>query len=373
MADIYVPEGARRYIESEPDTFRTALIGTGGISRAVHVGAVTRNPRTTLVGAASLDPVTGRSLADDFGVPWFGSVEEMAETVRPDISIVGTPTGTHAEPTITLAQNGSAVLVEKPLELNAERAALIVDAAREHDVTIGAIFQGRYKPAIRTIHDAIARGEFGSSISLSLRVPWYRDDAYYQSWRNNPELDGGAMCNQGVHYLDMAVWFSSAACRMDDPHPVDAVKAISTVIGHDQNFLKVPDRVVAQLAFKNGSEAVIDASTAEYKAESPTEIQILGANGHRATIRDDKLVLWEDEKGKIIHEDLLDDAGHRHERAGAVDPLSISEVYHEACIDDFINAVTEGCPAPITAEEAYRTVEVLDEIEKAAAAGFRFL
>ena len=42
----------------------------------------------------------------------------------------------------------------------------------------------------------------------TIRVRWKRDYQYYKSakWRGKWETDGGVLCNQAIHHIDLLQW-----------------------------------------------------------------------------------------------------------------------------------------------------------------------
>ena len=71
-------------------------------------------------------------------------------------------------------------------------------------------------------------------------MPYHRPQAYYEAaaWRGTWNLDGGgALMNQGIHLLDLLVWF------MGDPVAVEAYA------GTLDREIEVEDTLVANLRF----------------------------------------------------------------------------------------------------------------------------
>ena len=50
-------------------------------------------------------------------------------------------------------------------------------------------------------------------------MKWKRPDSYYVGWHGTWELDGGgSIMNQGVHYIDLMLWFMGPVKRVIGAH-----------------------------------------------------------------------------------------------------------------------------------------------------------
>src|SRR5690606_40003917 len=102
--------------------------------------------------------------------------------------------------------------------------------------------------------------------ALPIYVKWSRPAAYYQSasWRGTWALDGGgALMNQGIHALDLLLWYMG---------PVSSVHALSANRKHKE--IEVEDTIVAQMKFQSGALGTIECTTAAYIG-SPKTIEII--------------------------------------------------------------------------------------------------
>ena len=100
-------------------------------------------------------------------------------------------------------------------------------------------------------------------------MPYMRTPAYYESglWRGTWALDGGgALMNQGIHLLDLLLWF------MGDP---DSVRAQGGTVHHT---IEVEDTIGALLHFPDNAYATVLATTAAAPG-FPHRISIYGSKG----------------------------------------------------------------------------------------------
>src|SRR5207244_4064758 len=70
------------------------------------------------------------------------------------------------------------------------------------------VYQNRYNRAVQVVRQALQDGRFGKPVLGTVRVRWCRMQRYYDRdpWRGTWSLDGGALTNQGIHYLDLLLY-----------------------------------------------------------------------------------------------------------------------------------------------------------------------
>lgn len=261
--------------------------------------------------------------------------------------IVATPSGQHyAQAKAALNQNLH-VLIEKPITLEVDHAEELVALAKARNLRLGVTFQRRIDPLFRAVRGAILEGAIGTPVLLSITMPYYRSQAYYDSatWRGTPDLDGGGvLINQGVHLVDLAIWFFG---------PVRRVSAFTTTRARQ---LEVEDTVSVALEFKNGALGSLSGTTAS-KPGVPHTLEVCGTEGS-LRIEGEGIMRW-DVPG--IPKPLGGEAG-----GGAADPRATSVQNHARIVADFVAAIREGREPLVTGEEAMLSTEVVQAVYAAA-------
>ncbi|CAM3231164.1 1,5-anhydro-D-fructose reductase [Arthrobacter ulcerisalmonis] len=152
----------------------------------------------------------------------------MLQDERVQLVSVVTPTGTHIDIGTRVLDSGRHLLLEKPLDVDLARALGVAS------------------------------------------VGWWRSQAYYDSapWRGTWAQDGGgALMNQGIHTLDLLLWFLGEPVR---------VTASSRRIAHQR--IEVEDTLAAVVEFSSGALATVHATTAAYPGLA-ARLQIMGTTG----------------------------------------------------------------------------------------------
>lgn len=351
-------------------TYHIAIAGIGAVAD-MHALSIADLDRAKLVAGSCRTESKGREFADEHGCEWYADTEAMLDDVRPDVLIVCTPSGAHLEPSLAAIERGINVLCEKPLEITTERIDRMVAAADEADVTLGGVFQQRFKPLFQRIHEAAAAGRFGRLSVANAYVPWWREDEYYDgAWQGTRELDGGgALMNQSIHAIDATQWFASATMDLDrDENPVEEVFAYTDRLAHDADLMEVEDTAVATLRYRDGSLGQILGATSMYPG-SLRRLQLAGRDG-TAEVLEDELVTWQFRAEESTDENVREEFGAESETSGgAADPMAIDYSKHRRNIEIFLDSLSSDDPYPLDGTEARKAVEIIEAIYEAAETG----
>ncbi|MBP1137823.1 putative dehydrogenase [Arthrobacter sp. PvP023] len=268
-------------------TLKVAITGCGVIGRT-HAVALQEFPGTSIVALVDAIPDAAESLADfieSSGRPRpsvHTSLEGAFAAADIDLVALATPSGLHIQQGLEVLAAGKHVVIEKPLDVDLSRAQEIEAAATEaarQGVVASVISQHRFDQASVAVADAVAKGRFGRLTSAIASVAWWRGQGYYDSgdWRGTWSMDGGgALMNQGVHTVDLLLWFMG--------RPVE-IHAHTARLAHER--IEVEDTAVATVTFENGGLAVLHATTAAYPGLT-VRVQLMGSEGS-AVVDNDQL------------------------------------------------------------------------------------
>lgn len=325
------------------------IIGAGAIAE-VHARAIDTIMEAELIGVYDYDAARTTTFSMKFNCTPFDSAEELCKDDRIDIVCVCTPSGLHLEPALTVINAGKHCVIEKPLETTLDRCDKIIDAGVRNKVLVSGIFPMRFSRVSMELKKVIDEGRFGRLVLGDAYIKWYRNAEYYKDvkWRSSfSSSGGGAVMNQGIHSVDLLLWFMGK---------VEAVSAFTGVLGHED--LEVEDVAAATLKFENGAMGVIEASTA-VNPGFYRKIEILGTLGS-VIIEEDKIVTWkfieERDSDQIIREKY---SGNNQSGGGVSDPKAISDIGHLRQLLDILKAVDNGHPPSVDANEARKAVELV--------------
>lgn len=327
------------------------IIGLGMIALK-HAQAIASVPGAKLVAVLSSDAKKAAEFAAQYGGTPYTNLETFLADPALQVVNICVPSGEHARYGIPVAQAGKHIMVEKPLEITLENADRLIAACHEAGVKLAVISQRRFEPDIQRLRQALDSGLFGPLISADVFIKWYRTQEYYDSadWRGTYRLDGGgALMNQGVHYVDVLQWLAG---------PVKSIRALTRTAAHN---IEVEDLALALLTFENGAVGLLEASTAHYPGLLE-RLEITGRNG-TAVLEAGKFKVWEFKEPSGETVDTTDDTPGE---SGARHPGDITSRGHAFQIADMVAALREGRDPAITGEDGRKPLQIIQAIYQSA-------
>ena len=261
--------------------------------------------------------------------------------------IVATPPSTHLEICERCFAAGKHVLLEKPLELNLERATRLLDLATVAGLQLGVVFQHRFREASQVLQKLLMEGRLGEIQAASVRVPWWRSQAYYnEPGRGTLARDGGGvLLTQAIHTLDL---FRALV-------GVQSVK--SAVVRQTQlHQMETEDHVSALLVLGNGAPGDLMATTAMYPG-FPETIDIIGTLGS-ARLTGGNLQVHFLEGAPVI---ISNEGG----TGSGANPMDFSHEPHRELITDFMQAISEKRAPHVSGADALKTQALISELLRA--------
>lgn len=325
------------------------IIGTGAIA-VNHAKSIQELTNCKLVAVCSSTAERAKEASEKLGVPAYSSIEDFLLREDMDIVSVCTESGRHMEPIMAAARAGKHIIVEKPLEINLDRANRIISVCREQNVKLGVIFQNRFNPAYLKLKQAVHEGALGKLLLGNAYVKWYRDEAYYKTsnWKGTLAGDGGAaLINQGIHTIDLL---------LDVMGDVERVFGKVRTMVHD---IEGEDLGIAMLDFKNGAVGTIEAGTSLYPGYKE-RLEIYGENGS-IIYEGGEIVSWDLKGETVIPVDF-----NPISSSGASDPLSVDYRLHKAQIEQMIQAVLHNLEPAVNGESAIKSLELISAIYKSS-------
>ncbi|MCK5236862.1 MAG: Gfo/Idh/MocA family oxidoreductase [Deltaproteobacteria bacterium] len=245
-----------------------ALIGCGRIA-VKHSQLLHEMDDVTLKAVCDSKKERAEEYGKKYGCNYYTDYKEMLQKEKLDAVNVLTPSGSHAEIGIDVANAGVNVIVEKPMALRLEDAEALTEACSKNEVELFVVKQNRYNTPVKKLKDAVDSGRFGKLVLGTVRVRWCRKQEYYDQdpWRGTWAQDGGVLTNQASHHIDLLQWLMG---------PVESVMAKTATM---LTNIETEDTGVAILKFKNGALGLIEATTCTRPKDLEGSVSILGEKG----------------------------------------------------------------------------------------------
>lgn len=219
------------------------------------------------------DELRGSALADELGVPYVGSYEELFSW-GPDAVVVCTENARHRAAVEQAAAAGAHVLCEKPLATTVADARAMVAACERAGVFLMTAYPVRFAPVVETLRSALTGGQLGDVLAASGtnngRLPAGR------AWFMNPELaGGGAVVDHTVHVADLLDTLLDL--------PATRVRAVSNRILHaDDPRVATETGGLVSITYAGSIVVTIDCSWSQ-PLHAPTwggvTLEIVGTRG----------------------------------------------------------------------------------------------
>ncbi|GMA49518.1 oxidoreductase [Alicyclobacillus contaminans] len=250
------------------------LIGCGFIAQK-HVRALLLEPDVHLVAVTDTVPESMQSVVSQCeqsgrrAPKAFASHHELLACSTVDTVVVAVPSGLHAKMAKQALMQGKHVVVEKPMALStadAEELCTLADAVGRRLVVC---HQKRFYPHLQRVHDIVAQGKLGDIVFAEVSLMYNRNDAYYQSanWRGTKAMDGGLLLNQGIHNLDLLLWFTGVP------------SAVLGDVSRQLRAIETEDTAAAILRYANGRLATVSATVCAHPRVSGERIALFGTRG----------------------------------------------------------------------------------------------
>ena len=327
-----------------------AIVGSAGVIGRTHVSDLQNMESARLVGVHDVNTEGARTQAQEHGVRFYQTLEDVLVDPDVDAITIGTPHPLH--PTIAMAafQAGKHVLTEKPIASTLTQADEMVAAARKAGVTLGVVFQHRFRPEVSRMRELIEAGALGRLYRTILVQAAFRSQAYYETaaWRGTWGLEGGGvLLNQSVHFIDLLQWLGGMP---------RVVHGMASTLAHD---IEVEDAASALLEYEDGGHGMVHCDTVQFPSQE--QLELWGELGG--------LVLKNDQ---LTHHKLEESIPEFSERATQAFQRPVAQeeptgvvprgTRHQDAVEDFVQALSEGREPAVPGEEGIRSLELIAAI-----------
>jgi predicted dehydrogenase len=295
------------------------------------------------IGARSLE--RAQQAATRWGVPKaFGSYDELLACDEVDAIYIGTPAALHRRWAVAALQAGKHVLNEKPFAANTADAQAIADAADGTGLVLMEAIHWRYHPLVAQMQEILDSGLLGTieRVEGHFNVPAVFLPRTDIRW--DYELGGGAMMDLGVY---PAAWLRWAV----DGEP-SVVRATA-----EAPVTRIDGSLTAELVWPSGVTGYIATSMLVSGDRHTASLTVRGSLGTMD-----------------VDNPMAAQSGARlsvSTSTGTTEYPVSSDTSYEHQLRMFRDAVADGSEFPTTADEAIKTMQLLDSCYEASGLGVR--
>lgn len=200
------------------DKVKVLLVGIGGYGENYIKEFFERN-----IGNASLvavaDPFIEKSSYKDQirerQIPVYRSPEAFfLSGGKADLTVISSPIHTHYEYILTALENGSNVLVEKPVTVSLEKMEKLIEAEKKSSLFVAVGYQLCFARDVLELKRKVLSGELGAPIRMKALRMMRRTDKYYArtGWAGKLECHGefvfdSPVSNACAHQIQAMLFF----------------------------------------------------------------------------------------------------------------------------------------------------------------------
>jgi predicted dehydrogenase len=330
---------------------RLGIIGLGMALKPHALSLRDLSDRVEVAAAYAPSAARREEAARAWGLPVVDSPQRIFGDPTIDLVLVLAPPWTHTELVQQAAAAGKHVLLEKPVDVNAERATAVVEACERAGVRLAVVFQHRFRPAALELARILREGGLGTVLSASASIRWWRAPEYFaQPGRGTFARDGGGvLLTQAIHTLDLLLHLAGPVAN-----------AMAYVDTSPLRNIDTEDVVAGAVRYANGASGVIDATTVTVPGY-PERIEVAGALGS-AVLEVETLTVNYMSGERVRLEGAA--AG-----GGGADPMAFSHEHHRRLLAEFLDAVDEGREPTNSGRSALHVQRLIDALLASAKRG----
>ncbi|PYS99081.1 MAG: gfo/Idh/MocA family oxidoreductase [Acidobacteria bacterium] len=315
---------------------KIGIIGTGFIGN-VHGRIYSRDPRTEIAALYDIVPERAEATSKTIGGKVCSSREELLENC--DAVLVCAPNKTHKEIALHAIAEEKHVFCEKPFSIGIADATELRDAANKGSCVFQVGHNRRYAPAYVQLKHLLQ-----SDKPHSAHVKMNRGELVNPIWTGDVNVTGGFLYETTIHLFDMM--------RFQFGEIEELV-----AYGSQHEYPEL-DEFSLIFKFKNGFHCTF-ASSSDASWHFPFErIEVFC---HHRTIMTEEMERLLDSRGMDANfETHTWHMTEKEERWGYVQEDRA-----------FINSILDAIPPPVTADDGFKSVELVESVYEAIRSGER--
>ena len=315
---------------------KIGIIGTGYIGN-VHGRIYSRDERAEIAALYDIIPERAEATAKTIGGKVCDSREELLGNC--DAVLICAPNRTHKETALHALAEGKHVFCEKPFAIGVSDAAELRDAANKGNGVFQVGHNRRYAPVYAALKDILR-----SDVAHSAHVKMNRGELKNPVWTGDVNVTGGFLYETTIHLFDMM--------RFQFGEIEELV-----AYGSQHEYPEL-DEFSIIFKFKNGFHCTF-ASSSDASWHFPFErIEVFC---HHRTIMTEEMERLLDSRGMDANFETMSwHMTEKEERWGYVQEDRA-----------FIDCILTNSPPPVTADDGFKSVELVESVYEAIRSGKR--
>lgn len=346
---------------------KVAVIGSGGIAKAVHLPAFAEMENVEVVALCDIKIEKAQKLAEKYKISEvYENYQDVLAMDEIDAVDVCTPNYLHSIIAVDALEKGKHVFCEKPDAINVQEVERMYEASERAGKVLMVMRNNRYWHFSKYLKRYIEDGKAGDIYAG--RCGWQRRRGIpgKGGWFTTKEQSGGGpLIDLGVHMIDLAIWL------MGNPKPIAVSGSTFRKFADNEidysadsafgekvagGIFDVEDLAMGFIKFDNGACLQIEFSWASNVGQDNFFVELRGSKSG---------ILWESKTGheaKIFTESdgVPVDIIPQMKEDGKI---------HKANLVHFADVVLNGAKPMFMPEEGINMIKILTAIYESAESG----
>jgi len=240
------------------------IAGLGRFSENSIIPILGTVRKARIMSVYSSTPERSKFIAEKYTIQ--NAYSNFDEFLTSDINAIyiGSANCDHYEQVIKAAKAKKHILCDKPLALNSQQAAEMVQVCKDNKVQLAVNYVYRFHPLAQKVKELLTNKTIGNIVSIDAHFHInFPPDGNFRFTKS--KSGGGAMRDLGTHMIDLFRYFGG------ELHPVSCIMDNVVFKGEVEDF------ATGVLRFETGGYASFSVSTNAERAFN--RIEIIGSDG----------------------------------------------------------------------------------------------
>ncbi len=309
---------------------KIAILSFAHMHALSYAACLQQLPEVELAAIWDEEADRGQAMAERFQARFVPDLDALLRDEETAGVIITAANADHKDLAIAAAQAGKHILCEKPIATTLADARAMIEAANAAGVKLMTAFPVRYNPPTRRVYARVRAGEIGPILGAKCTNHGSMPGGWFVQ---RERAGGGAVMDHTVHVADLLRWMLQ-----------DEVAEVYAEIGHLlYPDLGIDDCGLLSMRFASGAFATLDTSWSRppiFPTWGDVTMELVG--------RDGVLILDAFRQNVEVYSQAQNRVYWSH--WGSNMDLGM--------IADWVRAIREDAPAPITGHDGLKALEV---------------
>lgn len=337
------------------DEIKVGVVGCGLISKLRHIPAYKRLKGVKIQAVSDLNENLVKETAQEFKIPeYYTDTSKMLAEEDLDIIDICVPPQIHSAIAIEAMENGSNVIMEKPMALKSSDCEDMIKISKKKDLKLSVVHNNLFHPPVIKAKEMVNKGKIGEfrGMRIFFSTPKYDMLDLKEHWYH--KLPGGMMGETGPHTSYLSLYF------------LNEIKNVDIFAKNFSNYDWAPhDDFRIEVEAENGFSSITLSYSTNYWWSN---IDIIGTDG-MLTVDLPTMQIVENKVDNLNYNTIgkhsIRAVGQRlgNTLSNTINVLTGSQrIGTEIVVEKFVDSILNDSPLPVTAQEGLEATRLMEMI-----------